>query len=504
MNVHARTSANVASRAPSRLWRNGCAVALCAAGIGWSSADIAAATIQVNTFDDIVANDGACSLREAIKAVNAQAASGGRAGECPAGDGSADTIVLAAGSYFLSIVGSDESNNATGDLDLRKNMTLQGAGIDVTTIYAFLLAAAEEPDRVMHVIGPSVQVHLRDLTIAGGHAPDGVASATSDFGGAGGDGGGISASNSTLTISDSLFTYDHGGNTGNDGSILLTGVGSGGGGGGAISLKSNSTLTLSRTTLTHNSSGTVSTTRVFSNNTVPQFFGGALSVSNNSSASVAQANFDANTSDNQHGGAIGVTTGGSLVLTRSSVTRSVGLSALLADHAMSLQLSNDTFAANADGGGAIVLEQTTASMDFVTVSGNSVGVQTAAATLNYRNSIIAKNTGQNCESFGSTSFVSLGHNVVGADCPSNAVGDVAGMDPQLGPLIDNGGIGATMMPKPTSPAINAASCAASSIAVDQRDHARPASVPRVPNVADGCDIGALELDDDIFWDVFGG
>src|SRR6478736_2018449 len=62
-----------------------------------------AAMISVNTFNDVVAVDGACSLREAVTAVNTGAASGNMNGECAAGDGVNDTIVLTAGTYHLTI-----------------------------------------------------------------------------------------------------------------------------------------------------------------------------------------------------------------------------------------------------------------------------------------------------------------------------------------------------------------------------------------------------------------
>lgn len=61
-----------------------------------------------------------------------------------------------------------------------------------------------------------------------------------------------------------------------------------------------------------------------------------------------------------------------------------------------------------------------------------------------------------------------------------------------------------MMPVPTSPALDSESCAASASVVDERNHSRVSDIPRVPNVAGGCDIGAAELDDDIYWDGFGG
>jgi len=87
----------------------------------------------VNSFDDTVdanlgdgiAEDiaGNTSLRAAIMEANA----------C-AGD---DTIKLAAGTYTLSIAGTDEDAAATGDLDIRNGkVTIIGAGADATVIDA--------------------------------------------------------------------------------------------------------------------------------------------------------------------------------------------------------------------------------------------------------------------------------------------------------------------------------------------------------------------------------
>ena len=58
-----------------------------------------AATITVTGTGTAVANDGVCTLIEAITAANDDAASGAAAGECPAGSG-ADTIVLQAGATY--------------------------------------------------------------------------------------------------------------------------------------------------------------------------------------------------------------------------------------------------------------------------------------------------------------------------------------------------------------------------------------------------------------------
>jgi CSLREA domain-containing protein len=66
-----------------------------------------AATITVNSTADTVANDGACTLREAIIAANTDTASGGAAGECAAGSG-ADTIAFnipGSGVHTITITG---------------------------------------------------------------------------------------------------------------------------------------------------------------------------------------------------------------------------------------------------------------------------------------------------------------------------------------------------------------------------------------------------------------
>ncbi|MEO7326801.1 MAG: choice-of-anchor Q domain-containing protein, partial [Dokdonella sp.] len=119
---------------------------------------------------------------------------------------------------------------------------------------------------------------------------------------------------------------------------------------------------------------------------------------------------------------------------------------------------------------------------------------------------VSNNSGGNdCGNDGNPqTYVSLGYNVAGNGCPSDGTGDIATTNPQLGPLSANGGLGETMMPDRASAAIDAGDCAASSINVDERNHSRPSDVPGVTNVADGCDIGAVELDEDIFRDGFDG
>ncbi|MFT3791725.1 MAG: hypothetical protein QM741_11780 [Rudaea sp.] len=73
-----------------------------------------AATITVNTDQDVVAVDGFCSLREAVIAVNAKAASGASPGECAAGDAAppaADTIAFAIPGSGLHVIDLDDAQN---------------------------------------------------------------------------------------------------------------------------------------------------------------------------------------------------------------------------------------------------------------------------------------------------------------------------------------------------------------------------------------------------------
>ena len=67
-----------------------------------------ATTITVNVAGDTVANDGRCSLREAVRTANNHAALYATGGECAAGNGD-DTILVPAGTFKLLVAGADEA-----------------------------------------------------------------------------------------------------------------------------------------------------------------------------------------------------------------------------------------------------------------------------------------------------------------------------------------------------------------------------------------------------------
>jgi CSLREA domain-containing protein len=119
----------------------------------------AATTINVTTFADETANDGQCSLREAIIAANNDKQVNTGPGECPAGSG-ADTIVLQAGTYTLSIPANKSDNATTGDLNISSDVTINGAGADKTTI-----TGVNFSDRIFQILsGTSV---FNGFTISG-------------------------------------------------------------------------------------------------------------------------------------------------------------------------------------------------------------------------------------------------------------------------------------------------------------------------------------------------
>ena len=89
--------------------------------------------MTVNSTGDVIADDGVCTLREAITAANTDTASGAMGGECIAGSG-AYPITVPAGSYTLAIPGLGEDFSATGDLDILDDVAIIGAGADVTML----------------------------------------------------------------------------------------------------------------------------------------------------------------------------------------------------------------------------------------------------------------------------------------------------------------------------------------------------------------------------------
>jgi len=129
--------------------------------------------ITVNTTDDEFNGDSDCSLREAIWAANNDSPKDA----CPAGSG-ADEIYLPAGTYSLSIAGFDDTGEL-GDLDIRSDLTLRGAGEDVTVINGGVCPGSgclgqtliEVPEDPLYMWMITIQDLAIVDNIAGGYVP---------------------------------------------------------------------------------------------------------------------------------------------------------------------------------------------------------------------------------------------------------------------------------------------------------------------------------------------
>jgi CSLREA domain-containing protein len=403
-------------------------VALWALPSGRALADTFQVTKTLDTRDGKC--DAHCSLREAIIAANQHPGP--------------DTVMLPAGEYVLQRVGQ-EDQAAAGDLDLRDDLTLIGAGAESTLI------DGNQIDRVFRIHSPAV-VLLSGLTIQRGGIIN-IGTLTLEnctlSGNSARQGGGIyNQTGGTLTLKNCTLS----GNLADDG-------------GGGIYNQTGGTLTLENCTLSGN---------------------------------LARNGLD--------GGGIYNQTGGTLTLkncTLSGNSAGQGGGGIYNQTGGTLTLKNCTLSGNSAGqGGGGIYNQTgsTLTLENCTLSGNSAG--TAGDGIDGKaileNTIIANSPhGRNC----STPLQSNGHNLDDGDggCGFFNTGNLSGVPANLAPLGNYGGPTQTHalctgfgMPHPdctaASPAVDAGANAHCP-ATDQRGAPRP--------YGSACDIGAYESGADV-------
>lgn len=345
--------------------------------------------------------NGDCSLREAITAANANGAG-------------ADSITVPAGTYTLTIAGTGEDANATGDLDITAEVTINGAGAGSTIIQAGTIGypsgSANGIDRVIELHGTDTITFI-GVTIANGKV--------------GQNGGGIGVGDATLSVIESSFSGNSGGSGGGIGSSSGTVIVSG-------STFSNNSAVVSGAGI-HTQAGTVVVSNsTFSNNSASVKGGGIGSPGGN--VTVTNSTFSGNSAD--LGGGIWNNVLGTLTVTNSTFSGNLASTdggGIL--NSGTLNLSN-TILANSAGGG-----------DCYNVSGDSIATNTA-------NLIETNGPG-------------------GHMCGTPSVTT----DPNLGALANNGGPTRTMAIDSSSPAYNAGDntvCAAAPVSnKDQRGVTRP-------------------------------
>jgi CSLREA domain-containing protein len=442
----------------------------------------AGTTIIVNSTADVIADNGSCTLREAITAANSDTASGSSAGECAAGSG-ADIITLPAGTYTLTIAGKGEDNNATGDLDIRSDITLNGAGSDVVNSSGYLT--------------------LNGVTVRHGRATGGYPNSWG--GGIYNNRGRLSIENSTL--SDNWAYYAGGGVYNNYGrlnvnnSILSGNRASNGGGVNS----DHGTLSIENSTLSVNSAGSdgggmriLYGTVNINNSTLSgnsAGWGGGV-YARFASVSIKNSTITDNAANSDGGGVY--SSPGTLSIESSTISYNSASNGggVHGDDTMSIENSTISFNSAVHEGGGVnnhgssgTLSIENCTISYNTAGSNGGGVSNSFGTVEVAYSTITDNAADyNGNGYGSGGgiyrflgagtfkstilsgnfaglvyddcgggwFGSEGYNLVGSGtgCPSNKTGDQVTNNPQLMLLADNNGDTQTRAPLLTSPARN--------------------------------------------------
>lgn len=484
------------------------AVMLLTAGPGF------AATFTVDTTADAVdampgngtcATAGAaCSLRAAIQEANALAG--------------ADAITLPAGTYVLSVPGVGDNAALQGDLDVTADLTLTGAGAATTIVDGGGI------DRVFDIRAGTVT--FGGLTVRNGNVQ--------------GCGGGL-ASQTTFTLHDAVVTANtaqSGGGLCNEAhppyTVVLTldnvavrsNMGTEGGGIANVSYGEvefpfsygTATVTTVNTVVADNhaddgggiaSIANLGVAAIHTNTTTIRdnvaigdgggvFLGGTLTIGFPITSIASLDARDSTISGNM------ATSGGGIdglpaYLTASTVS---GNHASLDGGGLRgcWTIDDSTISGNTSdrNGGGIAEPSDGCTLRGVTISDNTADADadgsgdgggmstTGRHVVDLRNTIIGRNVDMGSESPDCAGEIgSSGHNLLeqpsGCLIAGDPTGNVAGLDPKLGPLANNGGATLTHALLTGSPALDAG---AGCNATDQRGSARPQGP--------ACDIGAVE------------
>ena len=349
---------------------------------------VLAGTITVNTTTDENNVDGDCSLREAIIAANTDTA----VDACPAGSG-ADTISLPAGTYALTIAGTNEDAAATGDLDITQDLTIAGAGRLTTTIDAAGI------DRAFDMVGNLTDVQLSDVRITGGNSVT-----------AGGSG--IRLTGGTLYLVNSRVTN----NTGLGGIFVSSGD-----------------LTVANSRMDNNSES-------------------AIVLLLASSATIVNSDISNNTRSGNNSGAGIATAGGTVTVVNSTISSNTGTGSgggIFSNNSpvnlYNVTLSNNTSDSDADGvgdGGGIYVTGSVPTLRNTLIGGN------------FDNSPATQHP--DCSGSVTSEGYNLISSTTGCIIFGNTTGNIIGVSPNLGPLQLNGGDTRTHALLTGSPASTAA------------------------------------------------
>jgi hypothetical protein len=439
------------------------------------------------------------------------------------GNGVANVINLAGGSYNLTVADNTSANGGPNGLPAIINtLTINGNNSTIARTGAPLF-------RILQVgssTGTAGALTINNLTITGGNPGQTLISPQAQS-----DGGGIMVfgTGSSLALNATVVTANtaRGGGglsiEGTSASAVITNStisgntasSSTGGFGGGVGVEGfQSTFTANNSNIINNIAGT-STPAIGS-------AGGAISV--DGGANVVTL-IDSSVSGNQaNGGTAGAVGGGiaetggnasAYVITRSTLSGNSanattgraqgGAFVALADSTVTIR--NSTISGNtlstpnvqAEGGAIANLGASVFFLSNATVTNNTGKTggglfQTGGGSITLRNSILAGNNASTAGVDCAGPIASQGHNLVGTSSGcvfAAAVGDLVGASPNLGPLANNGGPTQTHILNAGSVAIDAGdpgvpgSGGTACEATDQRGITRPQGIR--------CDIGAVEI-----------
>jgi hypothetical protein len=402
---------------------------------------------------------GTCTLRAAVQELNKL--------EEPT-----NTITLQAGVYYLTIAGRGENNAATGDLDIKVQITITGAGAGVcSAVGSTTCIDAMRIDRVFDNFFEPTAASKRGVEITGVMIRGGATNSASE-------GGGGIKNIGKMTL-ESVHIYQNASGSAN-GSYSGTGGG----------IHNTGILLLSSTQIRENMSGNAA--GIF-NQQIGYISPGILTLKN--------TEITRNQATNSYGGVqnLGIlfvndstfmenTTGGNGGAIANSGTAEIETSSIIGnqagrgggiDNGGVITLINCTISANfatsASGNGAAIYNKGTTNLSNSTVAKNSSpakifsSIYVVSGTVNMKNTIVDEG-GAGCDKQGSTSsFTSQGYNIDrGTSCGLSSPGDRQNLDPMLDPLTSDG----THPLRPGSPAIDAAPVYIAA-ATDQRRIRRP-------------------------------
>jgi hypothetical protein len=467
----------------------GAAALILGIALAGASSPAHAETINVTANAmDVIANGGAsCSLREAIINANNDDQSGST--DCAAGAGD-DVINLPAGMYTLAIAGTDEDLSATGDLDVRANLTISGAGAATTIVDGGAL------DNVVDNVLDAVTLEIADVTIrnANGSGVRNSLTGTVNIHDV------IVENNTVPSIGGGIFNSGNGTVNVTDAVVRVNTIN--GFVGGAIANNFNGTVTVTTSLVTGNTI-TTQGSAIYNNS------GGLLEVTD---TTVSANTFTATTG----AGGIGNNSSGTTNLARSTISGNMatmtGMSAFNVAGGVNnnsigtINIDNSTISGNSAASGATtsaggIYNNSVGStnIDNSTIFDNSGG-QANSIRINFNGDVTLKNTiiatsaaGTNCSSNSVDGlFISLGHNIADDDtCGLTAGGDQPDTDPMLEALGNNGGLTPTHALPADSPAIDEGSADCPPPATDQRGQMR--AVDGDGDNTATCDVGAFEL-----------